>query len=304
MKQNNQQINRWRNRGGVYGSTNKDQNNGAFRVPSPAGQWFLVLASDGEEWAAIRGYEALYEVSTYGRVRAHERTVAMPNNAKRHHVQREVAQEVMVKGYRRVSLCREAKIDKILVHRLVAEAFIPNPNGFLQVNHRDGDKGNNMVTNLEWCTPEYNAHHAIESGFKQGYTASEIARIKMLSAEGKTDQEIADLVERPAKTVNRIKSGHHREVNPAEPSRFMWGRLWEHVSVSIMGEDRCPTWEEMCFIKDIFWNKDEVVIQYHPAEAEYIRAHPYALHLWKPIGIDLPTPPPEMVGPLSLEKKP
>ncbi len=64
---------------------------------------------------------------------------------------------------------------------------------------------------------------------------------------------------------------------------------WEHVSIDANG--RCPVWKEMCFIKDLFWEKDEAVIQYHPAESEYIRTHPYTLHLWKPIGIELPKPP-------------
>jgi hypothetical protein len=78
------------------------------------------------------------------------------------------------------------------------------------------------------------------------------------------------------------------------------GMSWEHVSVTVSHKDkaatRCPTWEEMCFVKDVFWNKDEVVIQYHPAEKDYVSMHPFCLHLWKPIGAVLPTPDPLMVG--------
>lgn len=78
------------------------------------------------------------------------------------------------------------------------------------------------------------------------------------------------------------------------------GMGWDHVSVTIApinkNATRCPTWEEMCYIKDLFWNKDEVVIQYHPAEVDYISQHPWCLHLWKPQGVILPTPDPEMVG--------
>lgn len=78
------------------------------------------------------------------------------------------------------------------------------------------------------------------------------------------------------------------------------GEGWEHVSVSIQSTervvDRCPTWSEMCFIKDIFWSKDECVIQYHPVESDYVSNHPYCLHLWKPVGVTLPTPDPIMVG--------
>jgi hypothetical protein len=78
------------------------------------------------------------------------------------------------------------------------------------------------------------------------------------------------------------------------------GEGWEHVSVTIAEKGksakRCPTWAEMCWVKDQFWNPDEVVIQYHPAKEEYVSQHPFCLHLWKPIGIDLPTPNPLMVG--------
>jgi len=75
---------------------------------------------------------------------------------------------------------------------------------------------------------------------------------------------------------------------------------WDHVSVTIKLNGsfihRCPTWKEMCRIKDFFWNKDEVVIQYHPAEDQYVNNHPYCLHMWKPQGALLPIPPTYMVG--------
>lgn len=51
----------------------------------------------------------------------------------------------------------------------------------------------------------------------------------------------------------------------------------------------------MCYIKSLFWDDEEVVIQYHPKKSEYVNLHPYCLHLWKPIGIEIPTPPKEMV---------
>lgn len=74
------------------------------------------------------------------------------------------------------------------------------------------------------------------------------------------------------------------------------GRGWEHVSVSVFKKDRCPTWNEMCFVKDLFWNPDEVVIQYHPAEKDYVSMHDYCLHLWRPVHDEIPTPPPILVG--------
>ena len=70
---------------------------------------------------------------------------------------------------------------------------------------------------------------------------------------------------------------------------------WEHVSVSL--EDRCPTWSEMCFVKDLFWSGDETVIQYHPPKSEYVNCHEFCLHLWKKIGCRIETPPTIAIGP-------
>lgn len=72
------------------------------------------------------------------------------------------------------------------------------------------------------------------------------------------------------------------------------GAGWEHVSVST--QKRCPNWKEMCMIKEIFWDDEDVVIQYHPKKSEYINNHPYCLHLWRPIGVELPTPHKNLVG--------
>jgi len=73
-----------------------------------------------------------------------------------------------------------------------------------------------------------------------------------------------------------------------------WGEGWEHVSVSL--RNRCPTWEEMCIVKDIFWSDDECVVQYHPPKIEYVNCHPYCLHLWKKTGDEFETPPKIFVG--------
>lgn len=57
------------------------------------------------------------------------------------------------------------------------------------------------------------------------------------------------------------------------------GMDWDHVSVSL--RDRCPTWEELCIIKDIFFNAEETVVQFHPKKSEYVNNYPYCLHMWR-----------------------
>lgn len=73
------------------------------------------------------------------------------------------------------------------------------------------------------------------------------------------------------------------------------GMGWEHVSVSL--HNRCPSWEDMCFIKRLFWDPEDVVIQYHPAESDYVNCHPFTLHLWRPAGQTIPVPDPILIGP-------
>lgn len=67
------------------------------------------------------------------------------------------------------------------------------------------------------------------------------------------------------------------------------GLGWDHVSVSL--KNRCPIWEEMCFIKDFFFDEDETVIQYHPKKSEYVNIHPYVLHMWRQQNVVIPLPP-------------
>jgi hypothetical protein len=72
------------------------------------------------------------------------------------------------------------------------------------------------------------------------------------------------------------------------------GAGWDHISVST--PTRTPTWEEMCAIKDICFNDDECVVQYHPPKSQYVNNHPYCLHIWKQQGVAMPLPPSLLVG--------
>lgn len=73
---------------------------------------------------------------------------------------------------------------------------------------------------------------------------------------------------------------------------------FEHVSVSLT--HRCPTWEEMAWVKSLWWKDTETVIQFHVPKSQHINCHPYCLHLWRPIGIEIPTPPTATVGPRGI----
>lgn len=75
------------------------------------------------------------------------------------------------------------------------------------------------------------------------------------------------------------------------------GMGWEHISTHarIGHEEYTPYWDEMTFLKRLFWDAEDSVLQFHPAESEYVNNHPNVLHLWRPVGIEFPTPPSVLV---------
>jgi hypothetical protein len=84
------------------------------------------------------------------------------------------------------------------------------------------------------------------------------------------------------------------------------GEGWEHVSVHAVDDDDTPytpLWEHMQMVKELWWKDDEVVMQLHPRKADYVNFHRHVLHLWRPIGIEIPTPPSILVGPMTEGKE-
>lgn len=112
-----------------------------------------------EVWKNIKGYEGLYQISNLGRIKSLPRNGTKP-------IETIKKTTVDKYGYLRVSLSNKNKRKKVLVHRLVAQAFISNPQNKPQVNHIDGNKKNNVLENLEWCTNSENMKHAYKIGLE------------------------------------------------------------------------------------------------------------------------------------------
>ena len=103
-----------------------------------------------EIWRDIHGYEGKYQVSNYGRIKS-----LYTNKLKKATIKNW--------GYKCVDLYLNGKRENKTIHRLVAMTFIPNPNGYKVINHIDGNKLNNNVNNLEWCTQSYNIKHSYDN---------------------------------------------------------------------------------------------------------------------------------------------
>lgn len=112
-----------------------------------------------EIWKDIEGYEGLYKISNLGRVMSCERYVRTCGNGKRLVESKILKQSKCPGGYNEVGLWKKNKSKTYLVHRFVAKAFLENPNNYPEVNHKDENKDNNCVDNLEWCTSKYNANY-------------------------------------------------------------------------------------------------------------------------------------------------
>lgn len=122
----------------------------------------MVVAVAHEEWRDIAGYEGYYQVSNLGNVRSLDRCVVGKSGRTYTIRGRTMVPCGERESYFHVGLSKDGKAKSRRVHRLVAETFIPNPDNLRCVNHKDGNKRNNRVDNLEWCTHEQNVHHAIE----------------------------------------------------------------------------------------------------------------------------------------------
>lgn len=133
-----------------------------------------------EIWRDICGYEGLYQVSNCGRVKRFHKTTPP----------RILKPGLNTWGYLKVSLSRNNENETQNIHRLVAQAFIPNPDGKPQVNHKDGDKTNNCVDNLEWCTHEENNRHAIATGLRS--VGENVACAKLTNEQARFIRENPD----------------------------------------------------------------------------------------------------------------
>lgn len=206
-------------------------------------------------WKDIKGYEGLYQVSDSGKIRSLDRIVKDNTRERYQHIKgKELKFTDNGKGYKLVFLTKASIRENKYVHRLVAETFIPNPNNLPEVNHKDLDKNNNCITNLEWISNIDNKRH---------YQKTEIAKVKNnergKKASEKYYKKIQDLI--PAiiyrytklnwtleqissetgigdNKISKILKDNHIILNrkPRKPINFKRDKLGRFIKGEMLGE--------------------------------------------------------------------
>lgn len=182
-----------------------------------------------ETWKDIEDYCGCYQVSNLGRIKSLDRLIW--NGVKYIQILGRIKKtKTDVKGYEVVVLSKNGREKVVKVHRLVATAFIPNDMKLPQVNHRDGNKRNNCVDNLEWCTNKENSDHAIRTGLAnyETWMKSRQKKVAMLGSQGEVLQ-VFDSITDAAKSVGVNRgTGHISDVcNNKRMSAH--GHKWSYI---------------------------------------------------------------------------
>ena len=170
-----------------------------------------------EIWKSIPGYEGIYEVSSYGNVKSLDRKITNSIGTTRLYKGKILKKNNDRYGYPVCKLWKNSKGKNHTIHRLVAITFIENDDDKLLVNHIDGNKTNNHISNLEWCTNSENDLHAYRLGLRSTrkgeksnfakLTTKKVEKIKELKRKGMTQRKISKLFHVSESTVSQIING-------------------------------------------------------------------------------------------------
>lgn len=193
-----------------------------------------------EEWRTIKGTNNKYSVSNLGNVKRNEHytivspTLQHPKGSKVLYREKEVKGYICNEGYKIVYLTissRNRMIKK--VHRLVAEAFIPNPNNLPQVNHKDENRLNNSVQNLEWCSAKHNANYGTRKDKLRKASGIQVAQYDL---KGNLIR-IWDSISQASKSFGTDTTSGIRRVCKQEPGRNTYkGFIWKYVDRKVIGD--------------------------------------------------------------------
>lgn len=173
----------------------------------------MIYNIDKEQWKPVKGYEGFYEVSSEGRIKSCSRSIW---NGHQFFVSKEkiLRPNIVTRGYCQVKLSKDGgKTHCFVVHRLVAEAFLPNTNkSFNQINHINGIKTDNRICNLEWCDNSLNQKHAYKLGLRTPSPKAGRPRRKVRLIKGDTVLHFNSIAETAIFLGNRNKIAQLKRV--------------------------------------------------------------------------------------------
>lgn len=161
-----------------------------------------------EIWKSVKGYENYYEISNYGNFRSLDRKIIRSDGIIQLRKGQMITPVANQDGYLQVKLCRDGKYRAVRIHRLVAEAFIPNPNNLPEINHKDCNRKNNHVDNLEWINHIDNVQYSSnqEKYIHTGESNPNFGNKKLKEYYAKYPEEAKRVLSRPGSQNGRSKS--------------------------------------------------------------------------------------------------